>query len=34
MVLDKYLGAVLGLCTEKRGAKKELTYVVIQYISL
>ncbi len=24
---DEYLGAVLGLCTEKRGVQKELTYV-------
>jgi len=27
MVPDEYLGAVLGLCTERRGVQVELTYV-------
>jgi GTP-binding protein LepA len=27
LVPDEYLGAVLNLCTEKRGSQKELTYV-------
>jgi GTP-binding protein LepA len=27
MVPDEYLGAILGLCTERRGIQEELTYV-------